>query len=188
MKVDLQIVKRLSVFIIYMLIMIAVILSCGGCRLTKDQRKANKIIKKIEKFKARYPNAYTLTQIDTVIVPIETEVKVKEFDTIKIDNIIKEMVTDTVLVPMIRYKVLNSLSGDTLYLDSMFIHARAWNAQNGLNGFIYSDSIPVSVERIEVTKTVKTGVGRAWRTIALILIVIFVVYITLTQVLPRVLK
>ena len=188
MKIDLMTVKRLSAFIIYMLLVMMMLLSLGGCRLTKPQRKANKLIKKVERFKAKHPDAYNLVSVDTIIVPIRTEVKVKEFDTVEIDKVIQTFVTDTVLITDIRYKVLQSISNDTLYLDSVFIHARAWNDQNGLNGFIYSDSIPIKTEVLEVTKTVNTGVGKAWRTIALVLIVIFVVYIFITQFLPKILK
>lgn len=104
-------------------LIILVILS--SCKLTKQQRADNRVVKKIEKIKAKHPDSFKnatteLVRIDTVI----KEVKIAgetTFDTIKVNNLLTEYLHDTVEVDRFITRFIE-VAKDTIQVDTLGLH------------------------------------------------------------------
>lgn len=107
----------------YWVLIILIVLS--SCKLTKQQRVDNRVVKKIEKIKAKYPDSFKLAttevvRIDTVIKEIRLEGKTV-FDTLEIETFLTEYLHDTVEVDKFITRFIETAK-DTIQVDTLGLH------------------------------------------------------------------
>ena len=126
----------------------------SSCRLTKQQRTDNRVIKKIDKIKAKYPASFqnvTTVRVDTVLQEVKV-VGEGRVDTVKIESFITEFLFDTVNVPQFIDRFIE-VGSDTVKIDTLAIHL--WMSGVGLKYRLKKDLQYIShdVETINITKT-----------------------------------
>lgn len=165
--------------IIYLLI----ILSLSSCTLTKLQRQSNRVARKIERLERKFPEAFEITntetlRIDTVIQRVEIKGEATS-DTIEVDRIVKEFVTDSIQVIKYRTKIIEAAI-PVVGLDSLGVKLRIGPSPSGLFYSLEQDPIHIQAEkkidRITTTKTevVRRPFWKDWK--FWILVVLFVLY------------
>lgn len=151
----------------------------SGCTLTKQQRQSNKVTRKIEKLKAKYPAAFQdatveIIRIDTVIKEIILEGQTK-FDTVEIETLVKEYIKDTILVTQFINRFLE-VSRDTIQVDSLGVHLTI--SGTGVSYYLKKDEAVISkekaVETITITKTevVRRSFFQDWKFWVFLVIII----------------
>ena len=139
-------------------LIIILLVFCACSPLTKLQKTENKVSRKIERLKEKYPEAWdsvniVTLRIDTVIKEIQLE-GTTTIDTFRVTEILKEYQLDTVEIPTFITRFLEA-TRDTIQIDSLDIHL--WIAGSGVTFRLQRDSTwikkEVSVETITITKT-----------------------------------
>ena len=167
-------------------LIIILLVLCACSPLTKQQKTENKVARKIEKLKQKYPQAWdsvniVTLRIDTVIKEITLE-GTTIIDTFKVTEILKEYQLDTVEIPTFITRFLEA-TRDTVQIDSLDIHL--WIAGSGVTFRLQRDSTwikkEVSVETITITKTevIRKRFYQDW--LFWLLVVIVAVLYTLTK-------
>jgi hypothetical protein len=146
-----------------MLILIAILVSLGGCTLTKQQRKENRETKKAQKYYRKYlkkmgkletVEAKTgIVRIDTIILPKVVE-GATQIDTVKLDSIITQYITDTVEVETVR-RIIQDVYPDSIVINENGTHARIFLEPGNISWRIWSDTIFITK-----TDTVETFVTK----------------------------
>ena len=165
-----------TVFIIVLGIILWIM---AGCTLTKSQRQSNKVARKIEKLQVKYPEAWKdvtieVVRIDTLIERVEIAGELR-IDTVEITEILKEYITDTVLIPKIIVRFLQS-TRDTTSIDTLGIHL--WVAGTNVDFKVVRDSIYIEKEQevktvtITNTEVVRRNFFNDWKFYLLVAIII----------------
>lgn len=142
--------------------LLSLLISSPGCTLTKDQRQANRMAKKIETWKVRYPEAWEkagmdVIKIDTVIKEIQLE-GIQKIDTIRLKEVVRQYIRDTVQVEKFITQ-LEKVSRDTVQVDSLGLHVTI--VGSGIYYNILKDSTIIEAEKaVEKITIVKTEVVR----------------------------
>ncbi len=169
-------IKAKALFIIVLGI---ILWSLAGCGLTKLQRQSNKVVKGIERYKIKYPEAWKdvtieVVRIDTLIERVEIVGELR-IDTVEITEILKEYITDTVLIPKIIIRFLQSTS-DTLSIDTLGV--ALWIAGTNVEFRVVRDSIYIEKEQevktitITNTEVVRRNFFQDWKFFLLVAIII----------------
>jgi len=141
-----------------LLIFTLLITTLYGCSLNKLQRQENKVARKIEKLKLKYPEAFDsvtteTVRIDTVIKEIRLAGKT-EYDTVEVNNYLTKYLPANVNKNQFIRDFLN-VARDTILIDSLGIHLRIDGV--GVNFSLIKDSQHItaekSVETIIITET-----------------------------------
>ena len=183
------IVKTLFIIILGILLW-----SLAGCALTKQQRQSNRIVKKIERMKFKHPEAFKdatteVVRIDTLIERVEIAGELR-IDTVEITEILKEYITDTVLIPKIIVRFLQS-TRDTTSIDTLGIHL--WVAGTNVDFKVVRDSIYIEKEQevrtitITNTEVVRRNFFNDWKFYLLVAIIIGV-FLLHKNIRPRILR
>lgn len=136
-----------------MLLLLAVVLLVfTGCKLTKQQRVDNKVVKKLDKLKGQYPESFKkatteTVRIDTVLqeVVIEGETKI---DTVEVEKFLTEYLHDTVEINRFLPRFI-AIAKDTVEIDTLAIHL--WIEGVGVKYKLKKDE-----QHIEASKQVNT--------------------------------
>lgn len=169
-------IKTKALFIIVLGI---ILWSLAGCTLTKQQRQSNKVVRGIEKLQAKYPEGWKdvtieTVRIDTLIERVEITGELR-IDTVEITEVLKEYITDTVLIPKIIVRFLQS-TRDTLQVDTLGVHV--WVAGTNVDFKVVRDSLHIKMEKkvetVTITKTevVRRNFFQDWKFYLLIAVVI----------------
>lgn len=126
----------------------------SACKLTKQQRTDNRVIKKIQKIKMKYPESFqnvTTVRVDTILQEVKV-VGEGRVDTVRIESFITEFLFDTVNVPQFIDRFIE-VGSDTVKIDTLAIHL--WMSGVGLKYRLKKDLQYISkdVEVINITKT-----------------------------------
>ena len=107
------------------LLFIMIFIFMSSCTLTKQQRQSNKVVKKIEKMKIKYPEAFRdatteTIRIDTVIQEIEIEGELR-IDTFEIEVLIEKLIYDTIPIPEFIDRFFEA-TRDSVQIDTLGLH------------------------------------------------------------------
>ena len=108
------------------LLMYVVILSLiTSCALTKQQRRDNRVAKKIEKIKLKHPDSFRnvtteTVRIDTLIKEVHI-VGETEFDTLRVTEYLTEFLHDTIEVNTFINRFIE-IAKDTIKVDTLGVH------------------------------------------------------------------
>ena len=109
------------------LLILGLIILFTSCALTKQQRTDNRVAKKIEKIKFKYPDSFTrvtteLVRIDTVLQEVFIE-GATQLDTVKVTEYLTEFLHDTVEVEKFITRFIE-IAQDSIKVDTLGIHLR----------------------------------------------------------------
>ena len=98
-----------------------------SCALTKQQRKDNRVAKKIEKIKLKHPDSFhrvttETVRIDTVLQEVYIEGST-QIDTLKVTEYLTEFLHDTVEVNLFITRFIE-VAKDSVSVDTLGIHLR----------------------------------------------------------------
>ncbi len=110
-----------------LLLIILILTTISACTLTKQQRQSNKVAKKINKLKIKYPDAFQdatveIVRIDTVLERIEVAGEIR-YDTIEVQEILEHYIVDSVDRVIFLQRFME-VARDTARIDTLGIHLR----------------------------------------------------------------
>lgn len=160
----------------YLLLTILILFT--GCKLTKQQRVDNRVVKKIEKIKTKYPNSFKnatteVIRIDTVLKEVKLKGEVI-LDTVEVEILLTEYLHDTVKVDRFITRFINTAK-DTIQVDSLGLHL--WIEGVAIRYSLLKDSAYISkqksVDTLNIQKTEVINKVRWWSWALFVLGIIF---------------
>ena len=161
-------------------LLLVILIFFTSCTLTKQERVDNRVVKKIEKIKAKYPDSFKkattkLVRIDTLIQEVNIQGE-SRLDTIEVEILLTEYLHDTVRVDRFINRFIEATK-DTLQIDTLGLHL--WIAGVAVRYTLRKDEAHIvkedSVEilGIQETKLVTRIPWWIWALLTAAIVVIF---------------